>query len=31
MSKIKNPYVIVGLIGLGIYIYSLNKKKSIKI
>ena len=31
MSKLKNPYVIVGLLGLGIYIYSINKKKNLEI
>jgi len=27
MNKIKNPYVIVGLLGLGIYVYKISKKK----
>ena len=27
MNKLNNPYVIVGLLGLGIYVYKISKKK----
>lgn len=29
MNKLKNPYVIIGLLGLGFYIYKINKKKNL--
>jgi len=28
MNKLKNPFVIAGLLGIGFYLYKMNKKKS---